>query len=879
VSILTSTYPIPENYNPPPIRDVLARQKRGETAELVTVDKFPVYADDPLRESHILLNNYFIAAGDGAYDAKPASLPAGKVILETPVETWPRHLAAALARVLFYWTHGVERTDTKIGSYVMWRYGSNSLAASLRSIVAAMLQRDPPMNEKDLVELIEARMIGGQVGSDVGENFGFNLIIKACEAFKTRHQGLSPDLRAAITKLHEWRQKNMYGGGDRKDKALTERIDELLGQAPPERKQVVEAGEPWADAVLEALRDASAGSKWEPLLRHGAEGSSSKPSGKWIKDAKKLIDAIGAAEFVRCADEWLSLATKPRTVRLRDEQLVKLWYADYDVFSIKNEDVLKGLAWACAAAADARLAGPLGALAESCYKKIPNVGPRSPKVGNACLIALTMLPGQEPRAELSRLKAKVKQPTARKMIEKALGVSAAAAGMTTDDLEELAVPTYGLTEIGRCEQQIGSFTAELKIEAGDVALNFIDAKGKSRASVPAELKKDFAQPLKGLQQRFKDLTKMLPAQRDRLERMPMNRRELPYAAWRERYLDHPVVGTLARRLIWNFGDDAVGAWRNGKIVDVNDKPLKPDDKTMVRLWHPIHADADSVLAWRNWLERHQVTQPFKQAHREVYLLTDAERETRTYSNRFAAHILRQHILAALCTQRGWRYRLIGTWDGGGDTMPTIELPKWNLRVAYWIDGGDFADVTDHGALQYVGTDQVRFFRPADDRPLPLVDVPPLAFSEMMRDVDLFVGVASAGNDPNWQDGGNRFGDYWQHYSFGDLGISAQTRREVLERLLPRLKIASRCSIAKNFLLVKGDLRTYKIHLGSANILMEPNDQYLCIVAERGGHSPKAELFLPFEGDQTLSLILSKAFLLVNDKDITDPSITRQIGGK
>ena len=156
--------------------------------------------------------------------------------------------------------------------------------------------------------------------------------------------------------------------------------------------------------------------------------------------------------------------------------------------------------------------------------------------------------------ELSRLKAKVKQPTARKMIDKALGASAAAAGMTTDDLEELAVPTYGLTEIGRCEQKIGSFTAELKIEAGDVELNFIDAKGKSRSSVPAELKKDFPQPLKELQQRFKDLTKMLPAQRDRLERMPMNRRELPYAAWRERYLDHPVVGTLARRLIWDFGD-------------------------------------------------------------------------------------------------------------------------------------------------------------------------------------------------------------------------------------------------------------------------------------------------------------------------------------
>jgi hypothetical protein len=37
------------------------------------------------------------------------------------------------------------------------------------------------------------------------------------------------------------------------------------------------------------------------------------------------------------------------------------------------------------------------------------------------------------------------------------------------------------------------------------------------------------------------------------------------------------------------------------------------------------------------------------------------------------------------------------------------------------------------------------------------------------------------------------------------------------------------------------------------------------------------VFLPFEGDQTLSVIISKAFLLANDKAIKDPSITRQLG--
>ena len=81
----------------------------------------------------------------------------------------------------------------------------------------------------------------------------------------------------------------------------------------------------------------------------------------------------------------------------------------------------------------------------------------------------------------------------------------------------------------------------------------------------------------------------------------------------------------------------------------------------------------------------------------------------------------------------------------------------------------------------------------------------------------------------------------------------------------------------DILVVRGDIRTYKIHLGSGNILMEPNDQYLCIVPSRGsGVMGKEKLFVPFEGDQTLSIILSKAFLLAEDKKISDPSITRQI---
>src|SRR4029453_18397361 len=111
-------------------------------------------------------------------------------------------------------------------------------------------------------------------------------------------------------------------------------------------------------------------------------------------------------------------------------------------------------------------------------------------------------------------------------------------------------------------------------------------------------------------------------------------------------------------------------------------------------------------------------------------------------------------------------------------------------------------------------------------PLPLTDIPPLVLSEVLRDVDLFVGVASVGNDPTWQDGGpgGRYRDYWTRSSFGGLGETGRTARgAIVERLVPRLKIANQCTLTERFLVVRGTLRTYKIHLGSGNILMEPND--------------------------------------------------------
>jgi len=58
--------------------------------------------------------------------------------------------------------------------------------------------------------------------------------------------------------------------------------------------------------------------------------------------------------------------------------------------------------------------------------------------------------------------------------------------------------------------------------------------------------------------------------------------------------------------------------------------------------------------------------------------------------------------------------------------------------------------------------------------------------------------------------------------------------------------------------------------------MAPDDRYLCIVPARGKQFEEDRLVLPFEGDSILSVILSKAFLLVADDEIADPLIRGQI---
>jgi hypothetical protein len=616
----------------------------------------------------------------------------------------------------------------------------------------------------------------------------------------------------------------------------------VVSPVPP---HLLHAGDPFGPAVRAELADVLAAPGVTELLLHAASLTKPVPPAKWSDAAEPLLASAGDA----------ARAVLRRFVAYGD-------YVHQD-----TDGLLRGLV--CVLERDpsdaaTALIGHVALVAGDAARASRGY-PYAPKTAAAAVEILAGRSGEGPVGVLGRLSLGVKNRALLTRVHSALDRLGALRGWQPGEVAELAVDYHGLGRDGRRTWEIGGYTAVVEVGDGRAVLRFENG-GRALKGVPAAVRR--APPLADVKAAVKEIGGALAAERARVEALLAADREWDFADWVARYLEHPVTGVFGRRLIWQV-DGVSGLPVRGD----NGWTLAGRDSGRVRLWHPVLVPVDEVVGWRDHVTAAGLRQPFKQAFREVYLLTPAERQTGVYSNRFAAHILRYRQANALFRTRGWHAGYLGAWDGGYEGEATKEFAGgWRARFHHEVAGQPEAP---HYTVEHCATDQVRFARRdgAVWDAAPLADVPPRVFSEATRDVDLFVGVTSIGTDDAWVDrGAHRFFAYWAEASVGRLTATAEVRRDVLARILPKLAIGGRCDLEERFLRVRGDLRTYRIHLGSANILMEPNDAYLCIVPARG----KTEVWLPFDDDATLSLILSKAIMLAADSAITDPEILGQI---
>lgn len=757
-------------------------------------------------------------------------------------------------------------------------------ASGARSVTVAYARKRLPWTTAEVAVLFDfAREAKCRWLSDL-----YRLPLGAAERLPAEQ--LAP-LRGRLEQAERHLQRSQDSATDRNK--LTRRVHTLLGEPDPadaradgpdearsrlERAVLPPAllndGDEWRSQLPADVQAAIRSGPLAAVLEHAGACDSVRPTRAWQQQTATLL------ELAPEADGFVERLLKPLVkLPLHDRSASGRW--SYWLTD-PNETLARGLIWVATNNDSTARSALLGELA--LYAGLDPAGGgsvRMPKLATSAVAALARRDDDTAVAALARLKVKARFKTLIKAVDAALDELGTRRGLERDELLEQTVPDHGLAADSTRALPAGEYRLTVTVTPpGEATLRAINSRGTVLKSIPAAVKGEHPAELASQKTLVKELKATLTAEKSRVEDLLAANRAWTASRWRQLYRQHPITQTVTEHLLWtvtSHGHDVVGLAAGDQLLDASWEPIDVPDDAQVRLWHPMDADPTQVRSWREALTAREIRQPIKQAYRELYLLTPAEIATSTYSNRYAAHVLQYRTFGALLRTRRWFGNHLGMWDGGfdGEARRTL-TPTWRSVMFY-----ELVEPPDRTYdVEFCATDQIRFERRdgRDWQVAPLDQVPPRIFSEAMRDADLFVAVTSVASDPAWVDRGQtRYRDYWEQTAFGDITESAAMRRETLRTLMPRTAIADRVEVGERFLTVRGDLRTYKIHLGSANILMEPNDAYLCIVPSR---DKTDKVFLPFEeGGGRLSVIVSKAFLLAADSKITDRTITQQITGR
>ena len=389
----------------------------------------------------------------------------------------------------------------------------------------------------------------------------------------------------------------------------------------------------------------------------------------------------------------------------------------------------------------------------------------------------------------------------------------------TQQIMEKATLTLDDTTIKLVVDEQGK--AELEVTKGDKTLKSIPDKYKKNKEVEA---------LKGNKTY---LTKQYSRTRLSLEQAMLSQ-TLFTAAELAKILEHPVVKAMLSKLVlFNPESQASGFWQDGKLLSAEGTltPLKATDKLLIA--HPSHLFyAVQWDLYQKYLFDKEIKQPFKQVFRELYVPTKDELETSNRSERYQGHQVQPQKTVALLRGRGWT---VNYEEGLQKVYHKEGFRATIYAAADWYTPSDVEAPT----LEYVV-----FYNLKDGKEVPMKEINPVIFSEVMRDVDLVVSVAHVGGvDP-------------------EASHSTMQMRGALARESARLFKLTNVEVKERYILVKNEHGDYSLHLGSG--MISRGGLQINVVAVQSQH--RGRVFLPFvDDDPKTAEIISKMKLLSEGK--------------
>ena len=253
-----------------------------------------------------------------------------------------------------------------------WRIGQLQ-----RAMATQVVRRSLPFTEADLLALLKAWL---QQPDSLEYGLPGATLLGAVERY-ARGAELSPALIRVLERLRARALgAGLFTGAPTKATvALAHRIAGLLQPTSSEAVELPSGAFAKRFGELMSSLPESDRSRWQALAGLAvAAGDRSSPSRKWLEaaasDIRDLVPEQVTAVISRSLEDTTPDPARP------DPSL----------------DILKGLIWASTLAEGGGLAGAVGRFAERCFRKVPNLGARSVKLGNAALWALSEMAGASP---------------------------------------------------------------------------------------------------------------------------------------------------------------------------------------------------------------------------------------------------------------------------------------------------------------------------------------------------------------------------------------------------------------------------------------------------------------------------------------------------
>ena len=313
-------------------------------------------------------------------------------------------------------------------------------------------------------------------------------------------------------------------------------------------------------------------------------------------------------------------------------------------------------------------------------------------------------------------------------------------------------------------------------------------------------------------------------------------------------LNHPVLRGMVSVLVFASGDK-LGFPALSKGVAVltdtagNNQTLNKNDVLFIA--HPHNFIMKKCWSdYQQYLYKNRIVQPFKQIFREYYPVTEDELSAVNVSRRYAGNQVQPQKTVALLKTRGWT----ADYEEGLQRV----WHKDNLIVRMYA----LADWFSPADIESPTLETIQFFSRDKNELVPFADIPPVIFSETMRDIDLAVSVAHAGGvDPE------------ASHSTVEMRIA------IAHELLSLLSV-SNVTFQTAHAQIKGSLGEYSVHMGSG-VIHKPGTGMIAVLPIHS--QARGRIFLPFaDDDPKTAEILSKILLFADDQKIKDPGILEQI---